>query len=157
MAEKPIPSKNEEARRKEAELLRAETERSIEVARAKLAHGTIEAIERLRKASAIHSLHKRVDIHVGETEVILSGLKASLEKRDPFPLGAMEILRGLMKTYESIRADFKEIMELNDEKLERLFPKINPNFKTQTQGILILNDMVSQETQMMAYSLRMRP
>jgi len=52
MTEKPAPPKSEEERHKEAEKLKAETERSLEVVSVKLAHGLIESVEKLRKHSA---------------------------------------------------------------------------------------------------------
>ena len=155
MTEKPIPSKNEEARRKEAERLRAETERSIEAARAKLAHGTIEAIERLRKASAIHSLHERISFHGKMTNIIADSLGAFAQKGYPFDPVEIENVREQMRTYESIRTDFKDVMGLSDERLERLYPKVSSYFETRAQAITVLVNMLSQEAQMEAYSLRM--
>lgn len=155
MTEKPIPSKNEEERRKEAGKLKAETERSLEAARAKLAHGVIEAIEKIRKGASIRSLHERMHIHSKTVGTLFSGFQTFIEKGYPFSPIEIEHIRGQMRTYESLRIDFKDIMGLSDEKLERMFPKISPYFETPIQAMSVLNNMLDQEVQMAAYSLRM--
>lgn len=157
MTEKSIPSKNEEARRKEARKLRAEAERSYEVVRAKLAHGAIEEVERLRKGASIRSLHERIIIHAKLMGINIKSLGTSFQKKYPFIPEEMENVREQMRTYESIRTDFKEVMGLSDERLKRLFPKISSYFETRLQAITVFINMLSQEAQMEAYSLRMVP
>jgi len=153
MTETPIPRKSEDERRKEAEKQRAEAERSLEVVRVKLVHGLIENIERLRKESSIRSLRERILFHSKIVTAVNERLQILGEKELSFP-EEMESVREQMRTYESIRNDFKEIMGLSDEKLESLFPKINSYFETRVQAMLILNSMMAQEGQMVAYSLR---
>ena len=148
MTEKSAPSKNEKQRHTEAEKMKAEVERSLAVAKAKLAHIAIEEIEKQRKRSSIYSLTERVIVHF-QTLLYVVRLES------PFITEKIKRAREEMKTYESIRSDFKEIMGLSDEKLERLFPKINSYFETEIQAMTVLINMVTQERQMLAYSHRM--
>ena len=151
MTEKSVPSKNEEQRHIEAEKMKAEAKRALAVAKAKLAHAAIEEIEKRRKMSSIYSLHKRIIAHV---EMMGRHTFYSTE-------GIEEETQNEIETYESIRFDFKEIMRLSDEKLERLFPKIKSYFETRIQSeseiraLTVLINIAKQEKQMWAYSRRM--
>jgi hypothetical protein len=154
MTKKPEFPKSEEERRKEAAKLRAESERSLEAAMAKTAHGLIESIQRGRKSPAVYSLAQRIDAH-GEEMLTLIELLVSHEKPGlAFSFEEMERVRGSIRSYESIREDFKEIIEMTDEKLEKLFPKVTTYFENRAQARTILTNIMGQEIQMLAYSLR---
>lgn len=152
MTEKSIPSKSEEERRREAEKLRAEVERSLEAARVKLAHGLIEDIAKQRKLSSVHSLRERINIHLDEALGRAKGLTYS---HLPISSEEAESVRASIKTYESIHEDFREIMEMSDERLEKLFPKVATYFESRVQAVTVLINIARQERQMSAYSLRM--
>ena len=157
MTEKSEPSKSEEERRREAEKLRTEAERSLEAARVKLAHGLIEEITKQRKLSSVGSLRERIKIHIEEA-LRRGELLVSTERRHlPISSYEVELAHASIKTYESIREDFKEIMEMNDEKLEKLFPKVTTHFVDRMQAAQILVNIISQEKQMDAYSFRVAP
>jgi len=156
MGEKSIPPKSKEERYKEAEKLKAETYRSIEAARMKLAHGLIEDIEKQRKLSSVNSLKERINIHLKDVLDYAEGIIS--HKMDlSLSFAEKELTREAIRNYELIREDFREIMEMNNEKLEKLFPKLATHFENRVQASVILTNLVMEEMQMKAYSLRMIP
>lgn len=154
MTEKPISSKSEEERRKEAEKLKAEVERSFEAARVKLAHGLIESITKQRKLSSVRSLLERMSHHAKAIGPIIELLFSSKQAGFTLGLYERELVQEMIRTYESIREDFKDVMEMNDNKLEKLFPKLTTNFEEQMGAVAILNSIRHQEMQMGLYSSR---
>ena len=133
--------------------MRAEAERALAVAKAKLAHEAIEEIEKRRKTSSIYSLHGRMIAHIDAMGLTTKSMLVTEEIE--------EEMREEIETYESIRFDFKEIMGLSDEKLERLFPKIKSYSETRIQSeaqiraLTVVINIAKQERQMLAYSRRM--
>lgn len=155
MTEKPIPPKSEEERRKETEKLKAEAERSWEAAKAKLAHGAIEEVTKLRKRSALLSIRNRIEVHQRAMNVLCDALKTYVPAGSTLPYEMGKLVREIMRTYESIRTDFKEVMGMDEEKLEKLFPKIDTYFERSDGAMTILLVIMQQENQMNAYSIRM--
>ena len=137
------------------EKLKAETERSLEVVKEKLAHGLIESVTKQRKLSSIFSLLARIETYRKRTLGLLETLIPS--GKEDLSLSSVEIklVRATMREYESIREDFKEVMEMSDERLEKLFPKVATYFENRFQAGTILINMRWQIEQMLAYSLRM--
>lgn len=150
------PSKNVDNRLKEREKLRAEAERSMAVVRVKQAHKLIEDTEKLRKNSSIRSIVRRLDVHSG---YVISIAKKMNE--DPFgktkPSGpyVKDMISDIEQVLESIRYDFQKTMDIKDEDIKKLFPKINPNMTT---GFLVssyLLKIANQMDHMIIYSDRM--
>lgn len=154
MTEKSEPSRSEEERRREAEKLKAEVERSLEAARAKLAHGLIESITKQRKLPSVRSLLERMNFHAKTIGVVIESLLFPKQASLTFSLEERELVQEMIRTYESIREDFKEVMEMDDNKLEKLFPKLTTNFEERMGAIAILTNIRHQETQMGLYSSR---
>jgi len=73
------------------------------------------------------------------------------------PISSIEVdlVQATIKTYESIREDFKEVVGMNDEKLERLFPKVKVYFERRETAFAVLIKILEQERQMSDYSVRM--
>jgi hypothetical protein len=155
MTEKSGPPKNEEERRKEAEKLKAEAERSLEVIRTKYLHGLIESVEKSRKLSSLISLWERINFnmtHLGKFgELLMSPERTSSN----LSFEEIELVQWFIKTHESIRKDFRELTEMDDKKLEELFPSITTYFETPAQATLIITKIIEQEAQIKRYSYRM--
>ena len=67
----------------------------------------------------------------------------------------IELVQWFIKTHESIRKDFRELTEMDDKKLEELFPSITTYFETPAQATLIITKIIEQEAQIKRYSYRM--
>ena len=155
MTEKPIPSKSEEERRKEAEKLRAEAERSLEAAKVKMYHGLIESITKRRKLPLLLSLWERIDLHLGGLKALIEWLRSNEQASLTFSFEEVNLVQKLIKTHESIRRDFKEVVAMDDKKLDELFPKITTYFERRTHAITVVAKIMEQEADMKRYSYRM--
>jgi len=117
--------KSKEERLKEKEKLDAETQRSIAVAEMKKAHKLIEDTEKMRKRPILQSVCLRIDDHIKT----LAG-SGKVFGEPPFADNkiladnAKQIIKSNYEIYESIRFDFQKSMEIRDEEMDRLFPKI---------------------------------
>lgn len=149
-------SKSKEERLEEKEKVNAEIQRSYAVAEMKKAHGLIEETEKSRKRPILQSICQRIDYHMQT----LSGYMEMLNK---FPFAESKIfsdsvlidIRGLGQVHESIRFDFQKNMEIGDDEMNRLFPKIEIAI---TSGFVVgisLVQIVRQLRHMRLYCERM--
>ena len=141
---------------KKAEEQMGEFVRSLSVALTKEAHGDIEAVEAQRKMPAALSLISRIDTHLKNIYKFIDA-NATI---DPFILIFLdfslsaEIANPFIKTYKSIREDFKNSMNLKDEDMEKLFSERETYFENHLQLAKVLFDIWEQEKQMKAYLSR---
>lgn len=149
-------SKSKEKRLEQKEKLNAETERSLAVARMKQAHKQIEDTERTRKRSAVISLCRRLE----RFKSSLFNFTKSLIKSDTFPkieVGTPfgEQVGSHVKMYESIRFDLQKILEIKNEDLEKLFPRIGVKFGKRLLVTACLLNIIDQVQDMRLYCERM--
>lgn len=156
MSEAEDKSKTKEKRLEEKEKMEAEAQRSYAVAEMKKSHKLIDDIEKSRKRPALQSICHRIDTHLVEISP-----KVSMFGEHPFadkPIVAPSVeanLRSCVQTYDSIRYDMQKAMDIKDDDMEKLFPKIEMNMKN---GYLIsgsLQIMVRQLKHMRLYCERM--
>lgn len=157
MTEMPNKENTKEDKLRETEKLTAEAERSEAVVRVKAMHKQIEDIEKSRKSPAIQSLAKRIEYHITDILSLLKPITSNAEKysttRPLIPIESNSA-RNLIETYDPIREDFKDIMEMNEEKVNLLFPKRITRFDTRGEVFGVLSGTFEQERQILAYLSR---
>lgn len=151
------PMKSKEKRLEEKEKWDAEAARSVAVARVKEAHKLIEDTEKSRKRSTIFSIGERLTRH---SKLMISYVVSWLDlksKNVDFELTSANgvYIKDLVKTYESIRYDFQKAMEMKDEELEKLFPKLETEFGEFMITITRLISIIDQMIDMHIYFSRM--
>ena len=140
-----------EQRLQEAKIQEAEAQRALNVAVAKISHGFIEAVERVRKTSLINSLLLRIFTFLNNSNAFSSSLREIQPTSSVlYPWG--DLLRPLIDTYKSIREDIKNSLEIKN--FEELFPERTTYFKTLEQAIVVMNQLSEQLSQLMTYLLR---
>jgi len=153
MTEDSESGKNEEKRIEEAQKWQAEAERSLAVAKAKEAHKLIEDTEKSRKRSAINSINSRMLKH-GDRIVFIAGKLVELRSRSPdYKIASYfrSNIEDIMKVYESIRYDLMKTLEIKEEELEKLFPRISLDFGDVLETVSKLHCIVYQMHDMMSY------
>ena len=148
--------KSKEERLKEKEKLDAETQRSLAVAEMKKAHKLIEDTEKMRKRPILQSICLRIDTHM---KALASGIvvyaKPPFANQKILADNVMDSIKSNYQIYESIRFDFQKNMEIRDEEMNSLFPKIE--MKT-TKGYHVCSSfsrMNDQLRHMRIYCMRM--
>jgi len=146
------------SRLKEAKKMEAEAERSLAVARAKLAHAMIEWIQSLRKDPLIRSFEERATLYATSLRNLFKFLVESRpEKMNEAPSpAARRNIENFIRTYRSLRIDFQKIANLSDEDMEKLFPEESGYFETWADAVSMLDNMLHQVVQMVAYLQRAR-
>jgi hypothetical protein len=148
-------TKNKEKRLEEKEKIDAETQRSLAVAKMKSAHKAIEDVEKLRKRSALLSVRQRLETCARKLE----GLSRLL-KSPPFgeePIHDKNLRKSILfegKIYESILYDFQKTLDITDQEMEKLFPKIDMVDESNFSISSCFTQMVSQMEQMRIYCER---
>lgn len=152
----PDKEKSEEKRIAEKEKIEAETQRSLAVAEMKQAHKRIEDVEKIRKRSAISSLCKRIDNFSQKCSGIGRMLIKPAFGNNPFydePLRKSLLFE--YKIYESIYFDIQKTLEINEETMKNLFPKIDPQeSKTGYEMAGFFSCMITQIDHMRIYCER---
>jgi ribosomal protein S20 len=149
-------SKSKEKRLEERKKVVAETQRSYAVAEMKKAHKLIEDTEKSRKLPAIRSICQRIDAHAA-----LLVQRAPMFGNNPFggnPVLAENIkheIRTNGRIYESIRYDFQKTLDVKEEDMEKLFPRIEIKMETGYWVTTCYITMIQQLRQMRAYCERM--
>ena len=156
MTESSESGKSGEKRLEEAKKWQAETERSLAVLKAKEAHKLIEEIEKGRKRSAIFSVCDRLLQHAALTNGYARILLDRKSKHENYEIESPDriYIEDLMRTYESIRYDFQKNMEIRDEEIEKLFPKLSPDFTEFMATFNKLQSAVDQMIDMVIYCKR---
>jgi hypothetical protein len=157
MTEGSESEKSKEKRLEETEKWQAETARSLAVARAKEAHKLIEDTEKSRKHSAIFSITDRLIRHADLTNSYSKYLLNMKSEHEDFEItsGDKIYIEDMVRTYESIRYDFQKNMEIKDEEMERLFPKLKADFSEFMIAVTKLMSITDQMIDMTIYCKRM--
>jgi len=149
-------SKSKDKRLEEKEKLESEIERSLAVARMKQAHKTIEDVEKTRRRSAMISLCKRIDYLIAMIRSFnLRMLGQSYLNEITIGTPTAEEAQHYISTYESIRYDLKKSLDIKDEDMEKLFPKIEVRFGDRFSVIGRLTNINDQLHDMRLYCERM--
>jgi hypothetical protein len=148
--------KSKEKRLEEKERVEADAERSYAVAKMKKAHKLIEDVEKLRKHSALQSICERVDNHI-QNVMSLGGVMHKSEDETPPTQGTVfgEAIESIIRIYNSIRYDIQKTLEMKDEDLERLFPKLQIKTTSDHLAVVGLLNMSDQLLDMRIYCERM--
>lgn len=157
MTKGSAPTKSKEKRLEEKEKWEVEAARSIAVARVKEAHKLIEDAEKNRKRSTIFSINDRLLTHTKLVIGLNSVLSKSKSKFADYEITPAQrvYIKDLVKIYESIRYDLQKAMEMKDEELEKLFPKLEVDFGEFIVTLVGLQSIVNQMIDMSLYSKRM--
>jgi len=151
-------SKSKEKRLEEKEKVDAETKRSLAVAEMKKAHRLIEETEKTRKRPILQSIYRRIDAH---KMILLSAMETfgnpPFANQKILSVSTLETIRGLSQTCESIRFDFQKNMEIGDDEMNRLFPKIEINTTDGYSVSISYGQIVQQLVHMKLYCSRMLP
>jgi len=147
--------KDKDKRLEEKEKLDAETKRSLAVVETKQAHKLIEDIEKQRKRSSVLSVCERLLNLVELCGTLSKSFRKLPEKarvtKAPILLNAT---KSVTETYDSIRYDFKKTLDINDEELEKLFPKIEINTQSIAQAGTDILRIAQQAVHMKMYCNR---
>lgn len=155
MPETDEKTKSRETRLKEKEKVDAETQRSLAVIQMKKAHKAIEDTEKLRKRSALLSVCKRL-------ERCVSDLMLFHEMLSEKPFGSKTMVsesanRTILfegQMYESVRYDFQKILDIKDQDMKKLFPKIDIDEKSGFSIAHCFGNMATQMRHMRVYCER---
>ena len=137
-----------EKRLQEAEKQQAEAKRALSVAMAKIAHASIEMVEKTRKQPLIYSLIGRIGLLLQNS----SAYQDMLKEVQPTSPGWRDLVQSYVDNYKSIRKDIKISLEIKD--FEELFPERPTYSETPTQAITIIGALVDQLSQLMMYLMR---
>ena len=100
--------------------------------------------------SAIQSISAQLNKHCGEIKKLTDALEAAQNKNPKFSIDQpfdsakssmlKTVLVNMLRTYESIRYDFRRVAHIADVDFENMFPKLGINFETYyTVAISMLN------------------
>jgi len=147
--------KDMDQRLEEKEKIDAETERSLSIARMEAAHKQIQDMEKNRKRPALQSICRRIDLCL--KEMLTTAKVSNQPKFAPLKLGGRTLIhfQSHKENYESIRADFQKVLEIEDEDIEKLFPKIDINITNAGCACSSVLNIVSQMQHMKIYCERL--
>ena len=132
-------SKDNDKRLKEKEKLDTEVARSLSVVKVKEAHKQIEDIEKARKKASISSIIMRLNSNIKMAHAVFSEVNKISKENPKISLSTLKLESGspikayidlIISTFESIRFDLEENIDVNKQDFDRLFPKINLKFDT---------------------------
>jgi hypothetical protein len=99
-----------------------------------------ESAERLRLRSAVEAAAKRLSDHCGKVRALVNGLEATQTNNPKFNLDRpfystkaslmMDAIKNMVKTYESLRHDVREIAQIGYIEFENYFPELDVNFES---------------------------
>ena len=156
--------KDTDNRLKEKEKLDAEIARSLSVVKVKEAHKQIEDVEKARKKSAITSIRMRLDSNMMMAKGVMDGVSEGQKINPKISLkkviiksgdGTNEMINMIISTFESIRFDLEENINVNKQDFDILFPKISLNFDTYDSIIPNLTCLSIHMNDLKHYCLRL--
>jgi hypothetical protein len=147
--------KNKDKRLEEKEKLDAEAQRSYAVAEMKKAHKLIEETEKSRKRPSIQSVCLRIDVVIKDFSVLVQMYGKTPFAGNDIVDSIKRIIQGYAQVYESICYDFQKTMEIKDEDMAKLFPRIEIDMKNGYSVSGCLFNIVAQLKHMRIYCERM--
>lgn len=147
-------SKANRIKEKEKELVEAKRREAVLLS--KTLGQAIEEVDRRRKTPEITSLRNRILTHLGFCQSTMEGITKIFKKFPEQPIDSVMLAtaHNIIDTYKSIREDLKEVLKIDDDKLEKLFPERQTYFETNVQAHIVLFGIFEQENQMFDYLSR---
>lgn len=91
----------------------------------KKAHKLIEETEKSRKRPALESVCHRIDISVNDISRYVSMLvEKPFAEKEISSDNVKQNIHFLFKTYESVRYDLQKTMDIKEDDMNKLFPKV---------------------------------
>lgn len=126
---------------------------------------TDESAERSRRRSAVEAIVKRLSEHCGKVRALVNGFEAMQMNNAEFGLDqpfystrsslTMDAIKNMMKTYESLRRDVRDIAQTGYVEFESLFPELSVNFETYYSVAFSLLNLNYQMQLMKLYCYRL--
>jgi hypothetical protein len=126
---------------------------------------TNESAERLRLRSAVEAIAKRLSDHCGKVRALVNGLEVTQINNAKFSLDrpfystksslTMNAIKNMVKTYESLRRDVREIAQIGYVEFENSFPELDINFETYYSVAFSLLNLNYQMQLMRLYCCRL--
>lgn len=126
---------------------------------------TNESAERLRLRSAVEAIAKRLSDHCGKVRALVNGLEVTQINNAKFSLDrpfystksslTMNAIKNMVKTYESLRRDVREIAQIGYVEFENSFPELDINFETYYSVAFSLLNLNYQMQLMKLYCYRL--
>lgn len=147
---------NKDKRLEEIEKQRIELERSLAVAKVKEAHKQIEDAEKSRKRSAVLSICKRIENFSGMALAVLRNLIDICKQIPNPPIDiATANIQDFERMYVSIIYDFQKTLDIGDEAMGKMFPRLEFRKETLSHAIDDLESVCFQLRQMEVYCERL--
>lgn len=126
---------------------------------------TNESAERLRLRSAVEAIAKRLSDHCGKVRALVNGLEVTQINNAKFSLDrpfystksslTMNAIKNMVKTYESLRRDVRELAQIGYVEFENSFPDLDINFETYYSVAFSLLNLNYQMQLMKLYCYRL--
>lgn len=121
--------------------------------------------ERSPRLTAVQAISKRLSDHCGRVLNLVNGFERMQLNNLEFSLNqpfystktslTMDAIKGMMKTYESLRRDVREIAQIGYVAFENSFPELDVNFETFYSVAFSLLNLVYQMQLMKLYCCRL--
>lgn len=126
---------------------------------------TNESAERLRLRSAVEAIAKRLSDHCGKVRALVNGFEVTQINNAKFSLDrpfystksslTMNAIKSMVKTYESLRRDVRELAQIGYVEFENSFPELDINFETYYSVAFSLLNLNYQMQLMTLYCYRL--
>ena len=124
-----------------------------------------DSAERSQLLSAVQTIVKRLNNHCCKVRALVNGFEVMQMNNAEFSLDqpfystkaslTMDAIKGMMKTYESLREDVREFAQVGYVAFENLFPELDVNFETYYSVAFSLLNMSYQMQLMRLYCCRL--
>jgi hypothetical protein len=119
----------------------------------------------LRTRSAVEYIAKRLDNHCRKVRDLVNGFEMTQVSNEEFDLNhpfystksslTMDVIKNMVKTYESLRCDVRKIAQIGYVEFENLFPALEINFSTYYTVAFSLLNLNYQMQLMKLYCFRL--
>jgi hypothetical protein len=124
-----------------------------------------ESAERLQLRSAVQAIAKRLSDHCAKIRILVNGFEVTQMNNAEFSLDqpfystksrlTMDAIKNMVKTYESLRHDVREIVQSGYVAFENAFPELDINFETYYSVAFSLLNLDYQMQLMKLYCYRL--
>jgi hypothetical protein len=124
-----------------------------------------ESADQSRRRLAVEAISKRLSDHCGRVLALVNGFERMQLNNPEFSLDqpfyssksslTMDAIKGMMKTYQALRRDVREIAETGYVEFENSFPELDINFETYYSVAFSLLNLVYQMQLMKLYCSRL--
>lgn len=124
-----------------------------------------ESADQSRRRLAVQTLSKRLADHCEKVVVLVNGFERMQLNNPEFSLDqpfystkaslTMDAIKSMMKTYEALRRDVREIAQIGFAAFENTFPELEINFETYYSVAYSLLNLIYQMQLMKLYCCRL--